>query len=382
MKKSYIITALIAASAALFGGCSREEAAAIPGRERVEVKMRGSVSNSREVVIPDANGLPKTQLVVGILTGNYNLRPEDYYYLYDGVHQRLRIHPQEEDWGSYTYLDRGIFGNADQATNPGSEIKYTTSEEPYNQQRVFYDESGMYYIMRIIYPYTYKYRPTPDAALVETQPQLLLSASGSQVAFDMDGHQDILSSDLGWGNMDSGTEEWGEELGKGLINTENPTNGFVFTHHLTRFELWVKAEAAAIAQYGQIEAIELVNQPNKVVLDITSNKLSAGSEWVSRYKPNGFAPLYLTTAEQACGQVMALPGGKFTFRIKTENRLSFYIDAEFPAYTRVEGEDLVEVPAGARAGSYYKLTFAFKAADEVELIADTPKDWYNDSYFD
>ncbi len=357
MKGNYIQQFLfIALIAAASSGCQPDDHLERKPR-KVEVVLEGAIGvPTRAAVERGANGLPTEQMTIGILTGNYEM-PTD----------KTKPEVSAADWGMYTYLDRGYFGGPGlNATNiSNGEIKYTNAAGTAIQS-VFYDEAGMYYIFRAIYPFIYKI----DGE--ETGPELLLASNGSLVSFPVDGTQDIMTTNLGWGNMETKYEVNGKA---GQVLSDSTNHKLVFRHHLVRLDLKVSAAANAAEQYGKIGMIELIKQPNRVLYDITTDTLTSYSDLLYSYKMEGFPSDSITLLPPQnnvpvkidAGSVMALPASKYTFRIPTGNRLNFYIDLVFP-------ENLTP-------GTAFPITLEFKDAGEVILTYREPTHWWLDSTF-
>lgn len=383
MRSRYINSYIVVLLAVVCSGC-QEDISSLPRlKERVEVVMNGLVkATTKAFVEPNPDGSPQKQLVIGIITSDYYLLDNDLVFEPEML--------KKEDWGMYTYLDRGRFGEERTRENEegGGTIHYTvpgnikyTNEDGSSIQNVFYDETGMYYTLRLIYPYEYDYARGKDDT-IKVNPTLILSANGSQVVFDIDGSQDIMSSEVGWGNMDSPGGRVvtnNTPIPAGTSETDSiaieKTKAFNFNHHLVKLDVRVTVDGdKARDLYGKICSIELINQPNQVMLDIARDSLSASSDLVSRYGlvdfPVDSITLPLTKDSLLpCGYVMALPDTKYTFRIATEKRLNFYVDAVF------SGD-------GAQMGYAYPITFAFLSTDEVKIFAEDPARWWYDATFD
>ncbi len=393
------ISWMMVITSALCCGCDTDSTPR-PVNQR-EVMMNGVIGAATKAPIdPETTGLPSKQLTIGILTSDYYLPDTE-----DAFKPELL---KDEDWGMYTYLDRGYFGGpglgAINITN--GEIKYTSADGNIIQN-VLYDESGMYYVLRLIYPYTYTYldNNTPK----ETTAQLSLASNGSRVFFDIDGSQDVMSTNVGWGNMDY---DWvTTSTATDPNDSETNYEGFTFSHHLVKLDIRLLAEAGTfIAKeegeyniYGAIESVELINQPNQVTLDLTTNLLSASSSLVSTYPIFSYdtdgkatdipikTSVNLSKNETGTlyGYVMALPAQKYTFKVVTGSRKSFYInayikemyDVEVPKEGSETETTTVQVEGGAKPGTIYPLTFKFLASEEVGLEADKAKEWWFDSVF-
>ncbi len=328
MRRSYITSILASiVSIILFCGCQKE--AAPVKAAKVEMELNGSIGPSTRAVINPAPGnLPPTQLSIGVVMLSYD-SPDP-----------LTVQPNGTDWNGSIHWQRAYFGGAGLGANPvtNGEIKFT-NETGIVTQKVFYDETGIYYFLKAVYPYD--------------QADVTQTANGGVIAFTVDGSQDIMCSNLGWGNMTSP-----------LVNTLN------FKHLLTKLNLKLIAEAAAaITQYGEVRNIELIDQPNQILYNIANDTLSVASLLTSRYPTVDFpsAPQLLTTAPTDFGYVMALPAEKYTFRIETENRLWFYAEVTFPG--------------GSSPGKAYNVTLKFMQADEVIVYAAEAKEWWLDSTF-
>lgn len=362
---THYIKGLLVLCVAVCSGCEKDPAPTPPVKGKVPVVMNGSIKPTTKAAIePNTDGSPQGRLVIGIITSDY--------YLPTGVEKFDPGVLQPEDWGMYTYLDRGHFGgDTGSSTGSGGVITYVSGNIKYTNadgtsiQNVFYDEMGMYYTLRLIHPYEYKY-VNEEKETIDVNAKLILSSTGSQVLFDVDGSQDIMSSDVGWGNMDSPD---GKVITTDKVDATEKEKSFRFHHQLVKLDLRLIAEDKASALYGKIGTVELINQPNQLLLDIASDKLTAASNPVSKYTPvdHPTDSITLTATLKDCGYVMALPDSIYTFRITTANRLNFYIDAVF------EG--------GAVAGTAYPITFKFLASDEIELYAGKAEEWWYNSVF-
>lgn len=341
MKKQ--LYTLLLPAVLLLAGCQGETPPA-PVEAPVEVELSGAIGTASKASIDAPDGLPPRQLSIGIAMLTFPV---------------VAPIPASTDWLTRVAWRRGYFG-ANNTTGLGAlppitkgEIKFT-NDEGTSIQRVFYDDTGLYYFLRAVYPW--------DNAVV-TQ-----TVDGGVILFhEIDGSQDIMCSNLGWGNM-----------------TDDPIDPLVFSHLLTKLNVKLVAEnEAAVAQYGTIKKVELVYQPNEIILDIAEGTVFSASSLTDSYVPVGFpaVPRELKTAAELFpastenyGYVMALPGGRsYTFRIETENRLWFYAEVKFPA---------LAFPGGAEAGTAYNVTLRFKEASQLEIFPEEADVWYMNSTFD
>lgn len=330
----------------MFGGCSKERVDADMPREKVEVVMYGGLSNvngdkAKAQIIPN-NGLPDEQLVVGIVTVNYRTADP------------LNVQPDLEAWkGTTVDVTRGYFGgpglNATNITN--GEIQYT-NEDGTAIQKVFYDETGEHYFVRVYYPYE-------GSEFMQTD-------NGAAIVFsDMNGSKDILCSNLGWGNMDQ--KEIATDAENGVI---------VFSHMLSLFRIKVVAEnEKAIEQYGRIDKVVMFAQPSSVIIDMMSQTIRPYSTETTNYDAVDFVPLNnLKTSAQEAGYIMAVPAQKFMIAAKSSERLWLGTDLDF---TTTELPYNMSVP-----GKIYNVTLKFMESYQVHLEVEEADEWWMDSEFD
>lgn len=289
-------------------------------------------------------GLPPKQLEIGIIT----IEKED------------NTIPAPADWNDpSTYPDRGIFGGTHIGEDPISDgnILYT-NESGTAIQQLFYDESGSYFILVAVYPF-------PG---FEIGTDLILNNEGAIAIFKVDGSQDIMASTTGIGNIASPT-----------------INELTFSHQLTCLKYKVGAENQQASEwYGEITKIELIEQPDKIGLNvgkkannISDNILTDEADVYIDYgavdfpaEGNRTMPYpYSSATAKDFGYVLALPGQTYKFRITTEHRGAFYAEYTFSD------------PATAEAGTIYYLTFQMMESAKVVLTAVPAKEWWFDQTF-
>ncbi len=331
MKRIDIRIGLVWLLAASFFGSCRQEAEV--STEPVEIQLRAAVSaHTRASVDPNGSGLPTQPLDIGIVMLPFPTKSPA---------------PTTKDWSGMLHWQRAEF-----QTN--GNIKFRNEDNTAYQQ-LFYDETGLYDFMIGVYPY----------ANVEVGK----SMDGGLIVFhDINGSQDIMSS---------------EQVGGSASDPIYPAidGAFTFYHRLAKLKVKLRAENdAVVTQYGKITEIKLINQPGDIMLHVYDDEASSASaQDTTSYPLVGFESKGLTVVELAkdavdFGYVMAVPARKYTFKITTEQRLSFYVNLSFP---------LTENGATkAVAGKMYELVFKFMDADEIEVYALLPKDYWMDSTFD
>lgn len=326
-----ILSIALAAVLALAGGCKQ-----LPSQEgekpKVEVSLSGRMNGiSRAVVHPQSDRpYPETQLPIGVAMMVYNT-PDP------AVTQ-----PSATDWGNALLAwRRGYFGGPGLGAPGGvtnGEIRFTSADGS-AVQNIFYEETGMSYFLRAVYPWS--------AAVAGA------SITGGDLPMAIDGSQDVMCSNIGWGNMNA-----------------SQVQPLTFRHLLTKLNIFMVAEAdRAIAEYGQILSVELINQPEMILLDLYSEELYQG-QTLRRYPMVGdITPSLLSTTPVNFGYVMAMPSTKFTIRIRTEHRLAFYVDID------------VDFPESSEAGAAYDVTLQFMQSDEIVIKAEKAKKWFLDWEF-
>ncbi len=342
MKQRHI--AIICISAVILSGCRRDEPAVPAGKVSVELSgVVGAAAYSKGAIVPGSNGLPPFQLSIGIVTTNYSNQSG----------------PSVAEWAdASTYLDPGFFGGPGLGvgTVTNGEIQYLNAEMS-AVQKVFYDEMGVFYFLRAVYPYQ-------GASLVR-------DAAGATVIFPCDGSQDILSSEIGWGNKNSP-----------MINNGDP---LAFSHKLTMLNCRFIAESEDAAQaYGDITSVELTGQPDQVGLNIGSNAISVPAtstatdypmvdsttdgDWALPFSPGA----YDAADAKLLGYMLAVPARNYTFRITTQQRGP--ANPIYAAYDFGSGN----TPA---SGTIYNLTFKMLETAEIVLTAAEAEEWWLDQTF-
>lgn len=384
MKKPYIkIGLFFLLPVALVVGCSHEDTS-VPDPERVAVQISGVLSqksattkgvpwDGRVDPINPVNhlGLPPVQLDVGIVTVNYETEDPSNP---DGGQ------PDIEAWSTTTAdWTRGYFGSisvgdvvggvilTDNTPPTNGEISYT-NEDGTLIQKTFYDDYGEHYFLRVVYPFHHGTNGEYAAELVQTP------GRGAGVVFSgLDGSQDILCSNLGWGN-----------IYQPLIETEAGAGNLVLSHMLTMFRVFVKAgDDTAITQYGNVTedengnpGLRLTDQPASVRFDMIDLEANPGSD-LTHYYASEFPdnPVVLdNTSGTYIGYMMALPAQKFRVEVFTAERA--WIHGEFSFATDSNPYRISE------AGKIYDITLNLVEAYEIQIKVSTPKEWWMNSTFD
>lgn len=401
MKQTLYIITLCCTT--LFFGCNGEGDSLVPteGHKKTRVKLSGSLpvmgittrsgddARGEGMIHPllkneeDRTGLPAKQLEVGIVTIEFgtidNSTPPDVL--------------DWKDLGNEPYLDRGFFGGQipgddpvnyaddpddDSGATPDTHasavwtgnIEYTNRDGDAIQQ-LFYDESGIYYYLVVVYPYAF----IDDLENVDEEGNgaLILTSSGASVIFNVDGSQDIMASTMGGGNI------------------EHPyIDPLTFSHKLTALRCYFVAESElAEMRYGNIKSVELIDQPSQIGLNI-GKQANGESDALFNAKPNIKADyLPVRSTEEALllpypldeetpatpvefGYMLAMPAQTYTFRIITEVRNEanpLYVSYTFPA-----GLPL--------AGTAYKLTFTMVETADIVLEVAAAEEWTFEQTFD
>lgn len=397
MKQTLYIIAFCCA--ALFFGCSGEDNSPISEetREKTRVKLSGSLPATGIITrsgddergegminpIPNTNGVPPSQLMVGIVTIEFGS--------FDNA-----TPPTVAQWNNpTTYLDYGFFGGnipydkPDNYTDIGDSddddperlvntswtgnIEYTNRAGDAIQQ-VFYDEMGIYYYLVVVYPYDFIYDIDNVEEDRENNKTVIWNNEGASVVFEVDGSQDIMASTMGSGNI------------------EHPfTSSLSFSHKLTALRCHFAAESElAVERYGNILSVELIEQPERIGLNI--GKQAAGmsdalfnaypnvetdypavrsseEELSLPYPPDDETP---ATPEEF-GYILAMSAQSYTFRIITEKR-----NEDNPLYaTYTFPEDGLPL-----AGTAYNLTFTMVETADIVLEAAVAEEWEFEQTFD
>lgn len=388
---------------ALLGGCSRQDNEPVgPPKGKVAMVMYGGIkgiapAKSRAMIEPQGvAGLPPTQLDVNIITVNY-------------VTDNPRTNPPGTDaWrGQTADVTRGFFGentdftiandgnplipeaergDADKKPNSGR-IEYT-DEDGSAVQKVFYDDSGEYYFVRLFYPYE-------NAEFTSTTGML-----GASIIFSgMDGSQDILCTNLGWGNIYNPEIRTAYRV-NGIDGADNEGDSvIVFSHMLSLFRIKIAPENTKVidgkpedprpgGQYGQIMNARIREQPGALIADAMGASIAAlyGDPLETDYLVNGFpyttedvndggqgTPLYLnaaqmTTAEDI-GYIMVLPGlNEYRIEVNTGKRKWVYGDLKFTT--------------PPQPGKVYDITITMMEAYELKVVPVEATNWWMDHVFD
>ncbi|MDH6357166.1 fimbrillin family protein [Parabacteroides sp. PF5-9] len=399
MRKIYIklaTTGLI--TILLLTGCSKEGVDSPPPKEKVAVMMRGGLAglarNTRGIINPQnspgVEGLPPQQLDINIITVNYTTSEPS----------KISGQPDLEAWSGQTAdFTRGFFGEntdfttgnngnpiipiadrEDQIPNSGR-IEYT-DESGTSVQKVFYDENGEYYFVRLFYPYDEE----------DTEFTSSTAGLGASIIFrNVDGSQDILCSNLGWGNTlnplittaidldEDGDTDDGEDL-EGEI---------VFSHMLSLFRIWIKPDNKAVvgddgsttAQYGKIKNVQVARQPSTLIADAMRGVIQPLNDpFETNYKANDFPAngLYLSwdINEEPEGQAITNSAG---YVIVYPGLNEYRIEVETERHMWVHGE--LSFTSPPKPGKIYDITITMKEAYEIEVIETKVADWWMDHVF-
>ena len=350
-------------------GCYKVDSGHQGEELRVEIELSGAISTLTRASIDPPSGnmdpyhFPPRQLSIGVVLVNYNsLDPT----ISTGQ-------PDANDWNGALWR-RAYFGgsNIDGGLKTGldletfvptnGEIKFTNSEGT-AVNKVFYDENGLYSFLKAVHPY--------EGASVHQ------AVTGGSILFQgIDGSQDIMCSNLGWGRAEPAPDR--------EIHT------LTFRHLLTKLNILMYAEETdAIAQYGKILEVGVAYQPEEIIMDIESEELLPASslERYDIYHAVGFDPLDnrmlpppldvitpdpAVEGPQSFGYVMAIPAEQYTIVVQTEERLYFY-----PVVTL---SNISPFPP-FQAGKVYNVTLKFLAADEITIDVEEVTEWWMDSTF-
>lgn len=412
MKRMYIKSCILLLFTALTAGCARETADApgpdTGGKERVEVHLFGALSEvtptsgTRATYVSGAlsGGLPPQQLDVGIVTVNKTLDdPQDPDEPADENN-----YPGLAEWsGTTADLTRGYFGGIkndndepagvilfdedydDESADPDDhyptittgEINYT-NEDGDLIQKTFYEDYGDYYYFRVVYPYAHG--EDPDNANEPYEIEDIQTGNGENgyaiVFHGLDGSQDVMCTDLGWGN---------------IFNPEvvaaAGTGHLTFSHMFSRFRISVIAEnAAATTIYGNILDCKLVEQPSSVLLYMIDLDMEAYSDLDADYPMIGFpdeevegTPGIALTAippasPQYLGYVMAMPARQFKVGVETEKHGWVYADIDFAG---------INTENSSQPGHTYTITLTLMEAYnilEASAIVDPATYWLDQDF--
>jgi hypothetical protein len=378
MKKYYIKPVLLGMLFlfALLSGCEKQNEP-VPVQERMQVRMNGTLSpvglsakSTRVTTIvgrvdPDAYGLPAEQLDVAIITVNYDTADP-------GTDQ-----PGTADWSGQTAdITRGFFGSMpgrtilnDNEKPTNGQIEYTNSEGT-QVQRVFYDDLGSHYFIRVLYPYE--------------NTEFIQTVQGAAVVFyDLDGSQDIMSSNLGWGNIDAPVIQTGlNSIPNPDYNPSHPSNPYeppfissiVLSHMFSLLQFKVMPENVGVSPYyGEIEEIVIREQPTTVRMSMVDLSMTPhdDAEFIDFYALD-LEPIDLESvlpgAPEDAGYLMVLPASSFRIEAYTTGR--GWIGADFSFDNPTE------------PGKIYEITLKFMEAAEVIITATAVDEWWMDSELD
>lgn len=382
MKRRIYISILILTT--LLFGCRIDD---VPERKCVKVDLRGEMQTPASKlrtrgggegrIDPIAGLLPPWQLTIGIVTIELEGETEV-------------LDPKE--WNTETaYLDPGFFGGDFIGDKPEN---YIETGDPENQglisdewtglikyinltldaeQQVFYNESGIWYYLMCIYPYD------EDNIFNEVSNGVEIGDEGAWVYFNVDGSQDIMASTMGSGNIEKPFKK-----------------ALEFSHKLTALRCNFIAESdLAVELYGDIESVELLEQPSMLQLNVgesvrglsgltvapfsTDTSYIAVRDTLEDGSPMPLELLSLETDPDAkaveFGYFLAMSAGRYTFKIVTSER-----GEHNPLYVTYDfGSSEEDFP---KAGTIYSLTFKMLETAEILLEAGDPENWYFEQQYD
>ncbi len=376
--KKYYIAAIASCALLLPGGCAREKGGHGPA-DRPHVVMTGSMeqakteTETRARIVP-ADGLPDRQLAVGIVTVNYTTADP-------AVDQ-----PDLAAWsGTTADITRGFFGGP--GINPSEvldgQIEYT-NEDGTAIQKTFYDESGEYYFTRVYHPFL------NDAG--DHISRIEQTGDGAEIVIsELDGSQDVMCSNLAWGNVDNVK----------MKTAAAPDGEVVLSHMFSQFRIKVKAEnEKAATQFGSVDDFVLRFQPASIGINMMTLGIAPSDEQTD-YPMVGFSPFALFTEESGvrvakpgtfdirhpdgaldraaespvdAGYVMAPPATMFRFEALTADHMWVFAEVSFAT-----GEDpfATSVP-----GTAYNITVTLMESYEILLEVEPVIYHWMDSVFD
>ena len=337
----------------LLFGCNKVGIEPVP--LAVEVELNGVIGpTTRSGWVNPLSGetFPEKQLSIGVVMLDFDSPTP------------ASVQPTAFDWDGAIEWKRAYFGGPGLQTGSSlatfvpanGEIKFT-NDAGTAINKVFYNENGFYRFLRAVHPWA-------GASVIS-------SGSGGSILMPIDGSQDIMCANLGWGSITTPTVQ--------------PLH---FEHLLTKLNIRFVAEnSEAAGQYGTILAVEVVGQPDRLLFNIATCALEPYSWPVGSDRhgynmvvPSGFPslpralPCLNTTTPDPVqdalpfGYAMALPADTYTIRVETELRLAFFIKVAFPRVTD--------------PGTAYNITLQFMVADELFIYVDEADEWWLDSTFD
>ncbi len=348
---------LFPALAALFSaGCAgSEHTTGTRPEERPYVMMTGSLERAEQTPVRDAidprdsDGLPNVPLIVGIMTLNY------------ASSDPATDKPDEDAWMSATAnLSRGYFGGPGPniAVVENGEINYT-NESGTSIRRLFYDEGGEHYFTRIVYPFVASRLDQTQIANINHNP------FGTEVVVSgLDGSQDVMCSNLAWGNIHNPK-----------MTTDAPEGEIVMSHIFSRFGVKVRVESPkAATQFGSISRFLLKDQPSAVGINMINLDLSFSHELVDyTLVMRTMLPLdNLGDATRDAGYVMAPPAADLRFEVETTG------------HGWVTGlVSFADMPDGLSLTGYsHDIIMTFMESGEVEIAVAEPDEYWLDGVFD
>ncbi|MDL2304715.1 hypothetical protein LJC72_05170 [Bacteroides sp. OttesenSCG-928-D19] len=393
-----LATAILAAII-LATGCTKDDAGNQPTTGKVPVVMRGGMAkitnSTRATVDPQLNGLPPQQLDINIITVNYTTSAPN----------KISGQPKIEDWSGQTADNtRGFFGEKTEYTsthnnNPiikpadretyipnTGRIEYT-DEAGEVVQKVFYDENGEYYFVRLFYPFN------EDGEEFYTEFTSTTAGLGASIIFhNVDGSQDILCSNLGWGNNDNpliNTTIVKEDEDTDEVENDSQNGEIVFSHMMALFRIKIKPESAVVvereenlssAQYGEITNVQVVRQPSTLIADAMTGAIRPLNDPLeTNYLANNFPEGGFTLTgtgegtnfvgyEQPAGYIIVYPG-QTTYRIEVQTAKHKWVHGDLKFTTPVQ------------AGKAYNITITMMEAYEMEIKETVVDNWWMDHIF-
>lgn len=348
----------------LCAACEQAQTVDPVEREKAEVLMNGKIADriqSKGPINPRIGtaGLPETQLDVAVITVNYETADPEL------------DQPDLDAWrGSTADITRGYFGGPgirpENVTN--GEIRYT-DEAGDLVQRVFYDESGEYYFIRVLYPYL-----TSD--FIQTD------RGAGMLFYEVDGYQDILCTNLGWGNIEQTTMRTSYKVDPESPETQVGDSVFVFSHLLTQFRINVVAESeVAVVQYGKIKNIRIIDQPSVIKVDMIDLATTAYDDMETAYHLKDFHLDSLSFYHEdsvnkgytTAGTLMLMPAQKFTIEAETDR---LWLTAHFDFATEDDANAITS------PGNIYNINLKFMEGYEMDVKVDSiTNQWWMDHEF-
>ncbi len=352
MRKIYILICILCT------GCADDSGAPLEHEDRPHIvmtaRMESEAAGTRARIDPDGNGFPPVQLPVGIVTVNHTIA--------DPAADPAAYRPGLTQWAGSTVMSRrGYFGgpglNTTAVTN--GEIEYT-NDEGTAIQRVFYEDNGTWYFSRVFYPLLEESTGAPISEIVQTP-------RGAEVSISpLDGSQDVMCSNLAWGNVDNP-----------VMSTDAPGGEIVLSHLFSLLKVQVKVENdRAATQFGAINEIVLRFQPAGVRINMMNLALSPSELQVDYplVSAPGVMPITVGTSAVDAGYVMAPPATAFRFEAMTARRRWVHANLNFA--TQI-APSAMSIP-----GTAYEVVITLMESYEVVVGVQPIGNWYMDSVLD